>query len=220
MRIGFLITLAVWVGASWYYDTLLRQGRWVVEGVGLLWDSVWVMRHIEAHGTSGQRWDVWGVWVDFERQGLFEGMALSYGGRGCYRFWAATRDPAALIQLPGGLVYVDKAGKRLPFTRPLAMPVLEMPRWDSLAIATFLAWWQSEPLAYALTSHLCQRPDGVWQWFGQIFPETFTFGRTEDLAIAVSQWRVYLERLQPKIGAQTCKNVLLYIPGQIVCQKQ
>ncbi len=222
MREGLLIgfVLVTWGGASWYYDSLLRRGEWVIVGEGALWDSAWVVRHIEAHGERGRGWDLWGLWFDFARQGLFERLALSYEGRGGYRLKARTRTPMAIIQLPGGLAYVDKAGKRLPFTRLMAIPVLEMPRWDSLAVATFLAWWYRDSLAYALTSHVYQGPDGLWQWFGQIFPETFILGRTEDLATAISQWRVYVERLQPRIGALTCKKVLLYIPGQIVCRKQ
>jgi len=217
--LSLLLIGGSWVGASRYFDTRLAVGGWLVQGEGPLWDSIWTARHIEAHGDMGYGWDVWSVWVDLGYQRLFAYRALRYDGKGQHHLTLRTHIPVALVRLPGRFMYMDDGGRLLPHTRPLPLPVIEVPRWDSTGALIFLNWWREDSLVYRLTSHLYQDPRGVWFWYGQIFPEAFVLGRTEDLDRAIGHWQIYQMRLQPRLGSHTCKSVLLHIPGQIVCQK-
>ncbi len=211
---------ATWTGANWYFTKRLRsEGQWRVWGSGPLWDSAWTARHIEAHGEVGRGWDLWSLWVDLKEQQLFDQQQLWIGARLNYHLSVHTRVPVAAIRLPGRLLYMDRETRLLPYTRYLNLPVLEMPRWDSSAASFFLTWWQEDTLFYRLSSHLYQDNRGVWHAYAQIFPETFIFGRTDDLSQARLQWYHYNTLVRPYLGANTCKIVLLHIPNQIVCQK-
>ncbi len=217
---GVLWVGVSWVGANWYFGERLRkEGRWVVWGAGPLWDSTWTARHIEAHGEAGRGWNLWALWVDLWEQQLFERQEVWLGARLTYHLEVLTRTPVAALRLPGRLVYIDREARLLPHTRPLNLPILEMPRWDSRAARFFLTWWQEDTLFYRLSSHLYQDGRGVWYAYAQVFPETFILGRTEDLPQARRQWYYYSTLVRPRFGASTCKFVLLYVPDQIICQK-
>jgi len=220
LGLGVLWVGVSWGGANWYYEERLRAaGKWVIEGAGPLWDSLWTARHIEAHGEAGRGWDLWSLWVDLREQQVFMQQELWIGANWTYHLRVHTRVPAAALRLPGRLAYVDWEARILPLTRPLALPILEMPRWDSSAVRFFLSWWREDTLFHRLSSHLIQDGRGVWYGYGQIFPERFVLGRTEDLPWARRQWYLYHTLVRPRIGANTCKSVLLHIPNQIVCQK-
>lgn len=217
---GVLWIGATWAGSNWYFGERLRkEGRWVVWGMGPLWDSIWTARHIEAHGDAGRGWNLWSLWVDLREQQLFAQQELWIGARFTYCLKVETRIPQAALRLPGRLQYIDRDLRLLPCTRHLNLPILEMPRWDSSAALFFLNWWREDTLFYQLNSHIYQDNRGVWYAYGQVFPETFILGRTEDLPQARRQWYYYSALVRSRFGANTCKFVLLYVPDQIICQQ-
>jgi hypothetical protein len=208
-----------WIGGEIYYETLRLRGGWRIEGKGALWDSAWIMQHVAAQASFPPAERVWRLQQELKDTRLFSHITIYYTGRGEGRLRAITREPAARVMLPLRQYYLSWEGERLPLVRPLPVPLISAPRWDSTAFAHFLSWWKLNPWYSQATSLLYQDPRGVWHGYLEIAPETFVLGRTPHLPTALSQWDVYLRSLQPKLGGRTCKSVLLYIPKQIVCQE-
>ncbi|MCS7189866.1 MAG: hypothetical protein RMJ66_08385, partial [Bacteroidia bacterium] len=199
------------------YTQLREKGKWTLRGEGLLWDSSWIKQNIEAISTASP--SLWRTWQEIKSSGLCDKIWAFYTVKGGTHIWLRTREPIARVVLPIRQYYVDKEGNRLPVTRPLDMPVIQMHRWDSLAVGLFSSWWQKYPWYHRAVSYLQQLPDGVWQGYLEISPEQFVLGRTVHLPTALEQWEVYLRLIQPKEGGNACEKVILYIPGQIICQR-
>lgn len=208
-----------WTLADSYYVKLRTQGEWYLVGSGPLWDSSWVVRTIESTGEGSPSAHLWQVYQALAETNLFEKVRVCYTGTGAVCLQAHTRKPIARIALPLRQYYVDAQGYRLPPIRQLDLPIIEAPRWDSTAIELFLHWWQEKPWYHAAVSRLYQRPDGLWLGYLEIASEVFHLGRTPHLPTALQQWDVYLRSIQPKEGGQTFHTVLLYIPGQIICER-
>lgn len=217
-----LVALAVglsWVSADRYYSQLRAQGEWQLLGSGPLWDSSWIARTIESTGEASPSTRLWHVYQALSETNLFEKVRVCYTGTGRVCLEAYTRKPIARIALPLRQYYVDPQGHRLPPIRPIDLPIIEAPRWDSTAINLFLSWWQAKPWYHNAVSRLYQRPDGLWVGYLEISSEVFHLGRTPHLSTALQQWDVYLRSIQPKEGGHTFHTILLYIPGQIVCER-
>lgn len=209
---------AGWALGDGYYIKIRKSGSWYLSGEGMLWDSAWVLRHIRAVETESPSEWIWQVAQALRAERVFEKLRFSYTGKGDGRIYACTREPLARVVLPLRQYYVDKEGERLPFVKPLDLPVIEVQRWDSIAIREVLRFWQEKPLYTQLISRLYQDQTGVWQLHTEISSETFVLGRTPHLRTALEQFDVYLRSLQPHLGGHTCKVILLYIPNQIICQ--
>ncbi len=210
--------LGSWALGDGYYMKMRKQGRWILQGEGTLWDSSWALRHIRAvEANSPSAW-IWAVYKALREEEAFQSLHFSYTGRGDGRIIARTQEPVARVSLPLRQYYISAEMKRLPFIKPLDLPIIEAPRWDSTAFEIILDFWRNNPIYYQATSRIYQDSDGIWHAYLEISPETFVLGRTEHLQTGFAQMPVYLRSLQPKIGSFTCKTVLLYIPDQIVCQ--
>ena len=218
----FLLGIAV-LGVGWkagddYYSLLQAQGQWYITGQGLLWDSLWVVRQIEALDGNTPQERLWHFYQDMHEMKLFRKINVYYTGKGQVYIQSILREPVARLVLPVRQYYVDKEGVRLPLVRSLDLPLIEAHKWDSTAIALFLSWWEQNPWYHRAVSRLKELPDGQWIGFLEMSPEVFWLGRVSHLGIALQQWDVYLRLLQPKLGAQYCKKVILFIPNQIICQ--
>ncbi|MEN2991948.1 MAG: hypothetical protein ABDH91_00135 [Bacteroidia bacterium] len=207
-----------WTAGDRFYRQLQSQAGWCLHGEGPLWDSLAIAQKFLDSSTRPPFASLWETYQKIQREGLFEKIRFSYTGKGKVCLWLSTRKPLALVSLPGRQYYMDESGHRLEAIRPLSLPIIEALRWDTLALHTFAKWWASNPWFYQAVSHLNQRTDGVWVGHLEIAPEDFILGRSEHLGIALSQWRVYLQRVQPLLGANSCKEVLLFVPGQIICR--
>ncbi|MCS7298146.1 MAG: hypothetical protein RMK19_08600 [Bacteroidia bacterium] len=208
-----------WVVGDWYYMTLMRsQGVWILRGEGPLWDSAWVVRHIQDTKSTRPSQRIWTIAQTLQQQQLFAYLHFSYTGKGHGCLSARTRIPVARIVLPPRQSYVDAEGNRLPFIRPLDLPLIELPKWDSTAIRLILTFLEKKPLYKQLISYLSQDSDGIWQAHLEISSESFILGRTIHLKDALEQLDIYLRVIQPFIGGHSCRSVLLHIPNQIVCQ--
>ncbi len=208
-----------WILGDSYYAALQLRGEWRLMGSGSLWDSSWVARSIEATEGPTPEKRLWNAYKALKETALFEKVQIYYTGTGVVCLQAHTRQPVARVALPLRQFYVDAEGHRLPLTRPLDLPIIETPRWDSTAIETFLRWWKAKPWYHQAVSRLYQRPDGLWIGYLEISSETFHLGRTPHLPTALQQWDVYLRAIQLKEGGYTFRTILLYIPGQIVCER-
>lgn len=207
-----------WALGDEYYMKMRRQGRWILQGEGTLWDSVWAHRHIQAVEAGTPSAWIWAAYKALSEEEAFQRLYFSYTGRGDGRIVARTQEPVARVSLPLRQYYLSADVKRLPFIKPLDLPIIEAPRWDSTAFGAILDFWARNPSYHQLTSRIQQGSDGLWRAYLEISPETFVLGRTEHLQTGFAQMTVYLRSLQPQIGGFTCKTVLLYIPDQIVCQ--
>lgn len=215
LLIGFPIG---WALGDSYYVEMRKRGRWLLQGEGSLWDSAWALRHIQAVEVESPSEWIWAVYQALRSEKAFEVLRFSYTGRGDGRIYARTAEPIARVSLPLRPYYVNARGERLPFIRPLDLPIIEAARWDSSAINNILAFWAEKPLYHAMTSRIYQDVQGIWKLYMETSSESFILGRTEHLPTAFAQLDVYLRSLQPQIGGHTCQSVLLYIPDQIVCQ--
>lgn len=207
-----------WALSDEYYMKMRRQGRWILHGEGTLWDSAWALRHIRAVEASSPSAWIWAVSKALREEKAFQSLHFTYTGRGDGRIVARTQEPVARVSLPLRQYYISADQQRLPFIKPLDLPIIEAPRWDSTAFGLILDFWQKNPTYYKATSRMYQGSDGIWRIYLEICSETFLLGRTEHLPIGFAQMPVYLRSLQPQIGGFTCKTVLLYIPDQIICQ--
>ncbi|GIV22776.1 MAG: hypothetical protein N3A68_08140 [Bacteroidia bacterium] len=222
-RVGAFLLGIVILGAGWkageaYYAFLQTRNKWYITGQGLLWDSLWISRQIEAIESSTQQERLWLFCQEMHKMQLFRKINVYYTGKGEVCIEGILREPVARVALPMRQYYVDREGARLPCVRSLDLPIIEAHKWDSTAIATFLGWWEKKPWYHRAVSRLKELPDGQWIGFLEVAPEIFWLGRVPHLDIALQQWDVYLRSLQPKVGIQYCKNVILFIPNQIICQ--
>ncbi|MCS7162359.1 MAG: hypothetical protein NZ958_03405 [Bacteroidia bacterium] len=209
---------AGWTAGNRFYQQLQSRAGWCLHGEGPLWDSLALARKFLNGSPAPSLASLWEIYQKIQHARLFEKIKFYYTGNGGVCVCLKTRSPLALVSLPGRQYYVDASGQALEVIRPLPLPIIEALRWDTLALHTFAEWWASNPWFYQATSHLNQRTDGVWVGHLEIAPEDFILGRSEHLGIALSQWRVYLQRVQPLLGANSCKEVLLFVPGQIICR--
>lgn len=217
LLLGVGMAGGVWIAGARYYGYIMERGEWDVVGLG------GVVRHPELDQIrrsmrgSPQTW-IWSV-----RQRLLDEIGarkveVSFKAKGGGTVQIEMRRPMARAVLPLRHFYIDGEGYRFLPLRTLDLPLIEMPRWDSAAVFTFLRWWEAQPWYHRAVSCLRQDAAGVWHGYLEIAPEHFILGRTEDLSVALRQWEVYLKVLQPRIGAHRCSSVLLYVPGQIICQ--
>ncbi|MEN3041538.1 MAG: hypothetical protein ABDH66_08390 [Bacteroidia bacterium] len=207
-----------WILGDQYYTEMRRMGRWILRGEGPLWDSAWVMRHIQGVKTPSPSQWIWAISEALRKEQAFQSVHFYYTGKGEGRIYARACVPVARIKLPVRQYYIDTAGKRLPFVRPLDLPIVEALRWDSVAFAYILTFLQEKPLYRKLISRIYQEVDGTWHMHSEFGSETYVLGRTAHLPVGIYQLDVYLQSLQPKLGGHTCKRVILYIPSQIICQ--
>ncbi|MCX7606068.1 MAG: hypothetical protein N2170_02220 [Bacteroidia bacterium] len=222
-RIGWFILVLLGTVGGWgmgdgYYTALQERGKWRLRGEGILWDSAWAARHVEAVKVFSPVERLWEFWKGLQETELFHQVRVYYTGTGDVVVQAVTRTPAARVALPLRQYYVDREGHRLPMIRSLDLPIIELGRWDSVAIAFFLGWWSAKPWYHRAVSRLYQAADGIWYGYLEIASETFVLGRTPHLPTALSQWEVYLRAIQPKQGGDACRRVILHVPGQIVCE--
>ncbi|MCX8112414.1 MAG: hypothetical protein N3E49_04350 [Bacteroidia bacterium] len=215
LMVGFPVS---WIWGDSYYTEMRKQGRWRIRGEGALWDSSWVLRRIQAVEVESPSEWIWAVCQTLHSERLFRSLRFSYTGKGEGRIQAQTWEPVARVRLALRQYYTDAQGHRLPFVRPLDLPLIEAPTWDSIALGTLLQHWQTYPLHHKLMSYIYKDSEGIWRAYLETSTETFTLGRTEHLAVGLRQLDIYLRYLTPIIGGHTCKVVLLHIPNQIVCQ--
>lgn len=215
--LGLGAVVGVWLGGARYYTHIMKQGEWDIVGLG------GVVRHPELERVRQRMAGLPENWLWSVRQQLLEEIGarkigVTFKAQGGGTIHIEMRKPIARVALPLRHFYVDGEGYRFSPLRTLDLPLLEMPRWDSTAIFTFLRWWETNSWYHRAVSCLRQDAEGIWHGYLEIAPERFVLGRTEDLAIALRQWDIYLQVLQPRIGAHRCSAVLLYVPGQIICQ--
>lgn len=215
--LGLGMAGGMWVAGARYYARIMEKGEWDIVGLS------GVVRHPELVRIRQSMQGLPSSWIWPVRQQLLDEIGarkvrVSFKAQGGGTIQIEMRRPVARVVLPLRHFYIDEEGYRFLPLRTLDLPLVEMPRWDSTAVFTFLRWWKAQPWYHRAVSWLRQDAVGIWHGYLEIAPEHFVLGRTEDLPIALRQWEVYLKVLQPRIGARRYSSVLLYVPGQIVCR--
>ncbi|MCS6790411.1 MAG: hypothetical protein NZ580_05480 [Bacteroidia bacterium] len=215
--LGLGAAVGVWLGGASYHAYIMERGEWDIVGLG------GVVRHPELEQIRRRMTGSLESWLWAVRQQLLNEIGarkveVTFKAQGGGTIQIEMRKPVARAVLPLRHFYIDGEGYRFLPLRNLDLPLVEMPRWDSVAVFTFLRWWETQPWYHRAVSCLRQDAEGIWHGYLEVAPERFVLGRTEDLPVALRHWETYLKVLQPRIGAQRCSAVLLYVPGQIICQ--